>query len=270
MSIKAMNWAFELPLKPTPKLILLVLADMADDSGRCFPAHKTIARKSSVSVSTVKRALENMQQQGLLKKHIRRNGQENLSNCYVLNLANTTPVQNEPPSIHGCEPTLVHPDELETQFNRTTTHTTGDVKKIETVKQFDEFFSQPPKKNAHQFAMHHDWQPDENLIAQAAALGVNLPAIINRDPETIEQALVEFKTYWLEQRPFDRGTQRFWQQRFINNVKRQFAMHGGSQHARSHNAANAHEQRQQWSDDIFNAPGCESIDAHDHAAIFGE
>ncbi|MEL7820991.1 helix-turn-helix domain-containing protein, partial [Pseudomonas aeruginosa] len=43
MSIKAMNWAWEQPLSPVPKLVLMALADNADDHGYCWPKMKTIA-----------------------------------------------------------------------------------------------------------------------------------------------------------------------------------------------------------------------------------
>lgn len=278
MSIKAMNWVFELPLKPTPKLILLSLADMADDNGYCFPAHKTIARKSSVSVSTVKRALDKMQQQGLITKRIRRNGRENLSNGYALSFADITSVQCEPtsaqidtPPVHLDEPTSVHPHEPVTTNNLKTSHTFSDAGKIETPEQFDQFFSPSMPKNTRQFAMRADWQPDEHFIGQAQALGVNVTALTQHDGDAVEQALVEFRTYWMEQRPFERATQRFWQQRFINNLKRQFfSGHAGSHHVRSSNSFTPYEQRHHWSENIFNAPGCESIEPDEHAAIFGE
>jgi len=55
MSLKVMNWAWTLGLPPAPKLVLMALADEADDTGFCFPSQARVARKSSVSDRTVRR-----------------------------------------------------------------------------------------------------------------------------------------------------------------------------------------------------------------------
>ncbi len=45
MSIKAMNWAWEQRLPPNSKLILMALADSADEIGKCWPRVRLIAEK---------------------------------------------------------------------------------------------------------------------------------------------------------------------------------------------------------------------------------
>ena len=46
MSIVAMNWAWGRQLKPTAQLVLMSLADAADDDqGVCWPSIPTLARK---------------------------------------------------------------------------------------------------------------------------------------------------------------------------------------------------------------------------------
>jgi len=39
-----MNWAWRQGLPPTPKLVLMALADAADDHGVCWPSVTTLAR----------------------------------------------------------------------------------------------------------------------------------------------------------------------------------------------------------------------------------
>jgi len=58
MSIKAMNWAWEQNLAPSTKLVLLALADIADDSGYCWPSITTLSKKVGVSYRTVQRILD--------------------------------------------------------------------------------------------------------------------------------------------------------------------------------------------------------------------
>jgi hypothetical protein len=57
MSLKVMNWAWTIPLPPTPKLVLMALADEADDTGFCFPSQGRLARKCSISDRNVRRMI---------------------------------------------------------------------------------------------------------------------------------------------------------------------------------------------------------------------
>ncbi|WP_339412907.1 helix-turn-helix domain-containing protein [Pseudomonas sp. EA_35y_Pfl2_R5] len=88
MSIKAMNWAWEQPLPPVPKLILMALADNADDHGYCWPKMKTIAAKCSTSERTIQRTIKTLLTAGMLKKDARfdANGRQ-VSNGYTLVLS---------------------------------------------------------------------------------------------------------------------------------------------------------------------------------------
>ena len=61
-----MNWAWDQQLSPTPKLILMALADAANDYGVCWPGVSTVARKCCVSVRTVRRVMQTLAARGLL------------------------------------------------------------------------------------------------------------------------------------------------------------------------------------------------------------
>jgi AraC-like DNA-binding protein len=62
-----MHWAWSQVLPPAPKLILMALADNADDAGYCWPRVKKIAERCSVSERTVQRTLKNFETSALLK-----------------------------------------------------------------------------------------------------------------------------------------------------------------------------------------------------------
>lgn len=57
MAHRATSWAWELKLPGTRKLVLLALADMADEFNSCYPGQERLAEMTSVAVITVRRAL---------------------------------------------------------------------------------------------------------------------------------------------------------------------------------------------------------------------
>jgi hypothetical protein len=66
MSIRATNWAWQVSLPPAPKLVLLALADIADDVGVCWPGQHAIAGKCSIATRTVQRLIAALDGRGLL------------------------------------------------------------------------------------------------------------------------------------------------------------------------------------------------------------
>jgi hypothetical protein len=57
MSLKVMSWAWTIALAPTPKLVLMALADEADDRGFCFPSQRRIAEKCNITERSVRRMI---------------------------------------------------------------------------------------------------------------------------------------------------------------------------------------------------------------------
>lgn len=72
MSIKLMSVVWDIPLPPGEKLVLLALADQANDDGwQCWPAVETIARRSGQGERTVRRTLASLEEKQLLTRHHR-------------------------------------------------------------------------------------------------------------------------------------------------------------------------------------------------------
>jgi len=82
-----MNWAWQQKLRPTPKLVLMAIADSADDCGICWPAVPTVAAKCSVSDRTVQRVIQMLIADGLMiaEERYRPNGSR-ASNRYQLQI----------------------------------------------------------------------------------------------------------------------------------------------------------------------------------------
>ena len=89
MSVQAMTWAWavECP-NGTAKLVLLCLANYADEHGSCFPGQKKIAEQCGVCLRTVKDALARLEQAGLLsREHRQRADGTRTSDRYYLELS---------------------------------------------------------------------------------------------------------------------------------------------------------------------------------------
>jgi len=88
MSVKAINQAFETKLSGNVKLVLLALADCANDNMQCYPSYSNIARKASISVATAKRIVKKLEEINALKKENRfKKDRTKSSNIYTLNIS---------------------------------------------------------------------------------------------------------------------------------------------------------------------------------------
>lgn len=87
MSIAAMNWAWQLRLKPTIKFVLMALADAADDDGYCWPSVPTLANKTCMDARSLQRILKTLREDNLIQVKAQfRNDGSPTSNKYKLAL----------------------------------------------------------------------------------------------------------------------------------------------------------------------------------------
>ncbi|WP_424462959.1 helix-turn-helix domain-containing protein [Pseudoclavibacter helvolus] len=85
MSYKAVNWAWDLDIKATEKMILVALADMADEQFSCFPGQEKLARMTGNSERTVRRVVQSLEGMGLVERaHRRRPDGRKTSDRYYL------------------------------------------------------------------------------------------------------------------------------------------------------------------------------------------
>ncbi|MCH4712724.1 helix-turn-helix domain-containing protein [Escherichia coli] len=87
MSMKLMVEVFHTEVgNPMHKLVLLKLADNANDNGECYPSYHHIAKECEISKSTAMRAVDALCEKGLLIKQPRYliGGKEQTSNFYVI------------------------------------------------------------------------------------------------------------------------------------------------------------------------------------------
>lgn len=73
MSVQAIAWALSQETgSPSAKLVLVALANYADQHGVCWPSQALLARQSEQSVDSIQRRLQELVERGFLAKKTRR------------------------------------------------------------------------------------------------------------------------------------------------------------------------------------------------------
>jgi hypothetical protein len=81
MSIKLMTLVWDMELPTTQKIVLLALADNANDEGICWPSITTLEKKTSLHRATVIRTISELEE----RSHLSRSSESGKTNTYQLN-----------------------------------------------------------------------------------------------------------------------------------------------------------------------------------------
>lgn len=116
MEVVAKDWSFSAPaslfavpnLSAHAKLVYLVIASYANAWERtAFPSIQTIVERSSLSKSTVLRALKELENHELVQKEMRKNDkQEHMSNLYTVKAPKGSVSETLPPSVSETLPSV--------------------------------------------------------------------------------------------------------------------------------------------------------------------
>ena len=85
-----MNWAFwEVPadLSPRARLVLLAMADYANEENQCWPAYNKLQQKCGISRPTISKAINELIEFGLIARVRRRADDVQMSNLYLLKMS---------------------------------------------------------------------------------------------------------------------------------------------------------------------------------------
>jgi DNA-binding MarR family transcriptional regulator len=88
MSHRATAWAFKQPARsPVHKLVLILLADWAGETGLAWPKQATIAKYAECSIRTINRTLADLEADGLfIRKPDRRRDGRRASDRFQLDI----------------------------------------------------------------------------------------------------------------------------------------------------------------------------------------
>jgi hypothetical protein len=97
MSIRVMSWVWENgPTDQGELLVMLALADFANDAGKCWPSMQSIARKARLTERGAQKIVRRLQSAGMLS--IVTGGGRGGCNTYIVNTGN--PEQETPNDVH--------------------------------------------------------------------------------------------------------------------------------------------------------------------------
>lgn len=109
MSFKLVAIAFDIKVgNPLRKMVLLKLADQANDDGECYPSYESIAKACEISRRSVITHIQWLEDNGFLRIEKRFNAKENknFSNRYYLNLNKSQKTNGETPAQPSENPAL--------------------------------------------------------------------------------------------------------------------------------------------------------------------
>lgn len=137
MSYEHFKWAWEQDMDASKKIILVALANFADEENSCFPGHERLSRMSGLSLSTVGRKIRELEDMGAFtrERRVPRSGSGRTSDRYYLNMRFTSSRSSSQGGAENCNESERQdessddsqelnqsPRQDETRFNRSSEH----------------------------------------------------------------------------------------------------------------------------------------------------
>ncbi|MDZ0794168.1 helix-turn-helix domain-containing protein [Klebsiella quasipneumoniae] len=175
------------------KLVLIKLADNANDKGECWPSYQHIADQCECSKSAVRNHIDALEDMGLLKRENRvgvNNGKGNTSNVYYLNL-DVTPMPSKSTGVcHEIAPPMPSDGTPPMPPDGTrTSHSFEPVTEPDSLSARGQFISEAAKRRIGispngEIPFPPAFKPSADHIAIASEKGIN-----------IETELLNFRDY---------------------------------------------------------------------------
>ncbi len=246
MSSRALNWVWDNTeiMKPGHKLLMLALAEQADEIGICWPNQERLAELCLCTDRSVRGWIAEIEKTGqlLVCRHKSSDG-TNAGNLYLLPIPNTDPAMIRRKIFDAITSMTVHRKNLPPQENISSYYkniTTTDINQLadRMIRQLGiiPIASEKPMKTpktkgkgptpSHAISQH--WRPNDAILKWCADL--DLPN------DWIEEEINSFIIYWGE-----RGTKRpGWNATFQNRLKHQIEYQTNNAIASNNNGASNH------------------------------
>ena len=193
MSLRALTWAWEQELtNPSEKLVLLAIADHANDDGMCWPSMSHVAERCLLSTRQIQRITEQLVHYGLLTRERRKRPDGTLGTyTYTLNIHRTPmsgPTGHPRPVVHRTPVSALN------RHNRTVIEPTHD--------HFDRFWQLYPRKIAKQKCASW-WQRNADTGSPVILHGIKRWADYWQQSNTETQYIPHPYTWLTQERWYD-------------------------------------------------------------------
>ncbi|SEG13049.1 Helix-turn-helix domain-containing protein [Marinobacterium lutimaris] len=243
---------------PGRKLVLIKLADNANDKGECWPSYQHVADQCEMGRSTVKAHIKALAAAGFIKVTARNDGKS--SNAYLLTIkkgdANLTgskpdPVKDEPGqdsdtprsdsdplTRSDLDPRTSHSPEPVIEDDDARTHEAAGAVDSDHIPadqlpdHEQRLFDQPSEQSSvvpfrkavdpRKFPMSWDWEPHAQFAEHCRLARLDLSKF---EPEQSETILAEFRSYWIGQNL--EQTQSQWEHKLRTRLQMILAKKGG-------------------------------------------
>jgi len=96
MSFQAMAWAVKQRLTCQEKMVLLMLANYADQAGRCYPSMKVLSEECGLSLAQTRKCIAKLEEAKLVRRYKRIRSYGQTSNSFILAIEDP-PANRAPP-----------------------------------------------------------------------------------------------------------------------------------------------------------------------------
>ena len=177
MSGRALTWAWEQVTRSSgERLVLVALADRADEDGHCWPSAAWLGRKTGLNERTVRRHLDTLDERGLLRRERRHRANGELSVYdYYLDVQVAVRSSGHPRPVVQRAPVPGSPAGTHARADTTITEPTKETTDVVSAgcfpkATFEDWYERYPRKMKPQEA-RKAWaklKPDEQTAAMAA------------------------------------------------------------------------------------------------------
>ncbi|EMJ3371306.1 helix-turn-helix domain-containing protein [Shigella dysenteriae] len=201
MSRHATEWAWKTnPGSSSLKLILLSMADRADEYNLCYPSIERLVTDTSLNKKTVQAGLITLIEMGLISDTGERKGATRRVRVFSLNI----PKNGNVPKI-GNIPKNGKLNDPKNGIQNLSVNQSYNQEKERAEKTGVLVNQEPAANNAvinnfippgglgqfGKFVMHENWSPSDDFIRVSSLQGINL------DCQPTPQELAEFRVYWM-------------------------------------------------------------------------
>ena len=204
MSRHATDWAWETdPGSSSLKLILLSMADRADEYNLCYPSIERLVKDTCLNKKTVQAGLISLMKMGLISDTGERKGATKRVRVFSLNITKNGNIKGNREG--GNEPENGILNDPKNGIQNQSYNQSFNQERESRTKTGDSVPHDPGANNAvmnnfvppggpgqlGKFVMHEQWQPSDDFLRKSSLQGIYLDSL------PTAQELAEFRIYWM-------------------------------------------------------------------------